>query len=79
MHETLRALVTLYGSQARAAAALGVTDRTLRGYFARPVSVPIPMRKLMIATLMAGRDIPAAPSPSLSSPPAENLGEGEGV
>lgn len=51
MEETLTALIKKFGSQCKAATALGITDRTFRNYVRKPGCVPEPMRRLMKTVL----------------------------
>lgn len=51
MEETLTALIKKFGSQCKAATALGITDRTFRNYVRKPSCVPEPMRRLMKTVL----------------------------
>lgn len=51
MEKTITALVERFGSQGKAAIALGITDRTFRNYVKKPDCVPKPMRRLMESVL----------------------------
>lgn len=51
MEKTIIALVERFGSQGKAAIALGITDRTFRNYVKKPECVPKPMRRLMESVL----------------------------
>lgn len=51
MENTITALVERFGSQGKAATALGITDRTFRNYVKNPECVPKPMRRLMESVL----------------------------
>ena len=52
MNQTLNTIIELFGSQVKAAARLGVTDRTLRNYVKFPKKIPKPMQNLMTSILV---------------------------
>ena len=51
MESTITALIEKFGSQEKAAEALGVKGRTFRNYVRNPDSVPEPARKGMLYLL----------------------------
>ena len=63
MNQTLNKIIELFGSQVKAAARLGVTDRTFRNYVKCPKKIPKPMQNLM-ASILFQEDLANNPAPN---------------
>jgi len=67
MQTAITDLITAYGGQRGAAAALGVTDRTIRNYVKNPSNIPAPMQKLILLKAReASEDAPPEAPPAAS-------------
>lgn len=53
MNNTLKEFVAIFGSQVKAAAELGITDRTFRNYVKCPEKIPTPVARLMDTIILS--------------------------